>query len=214
MFTKTVPTLRYEINLWNQGYRYVVGIDEVGRGAFAGPVVVGGVIFPPDTKQISGIRDSKLLTYQKREQLFPQIIKNAHSYAIAEIPVGVINRVGIVKATQIGYRKVIKQITPGPEFILMDAFYIAHVPKRIQLPIIKGDMLCYSIAAASIVAKVYRDKLMQKLAARYTVYGFHRNVGYGTKKHQEAIRNFGLCPLHRTSFALKKFLAPSFIRKI
>ncbi len=199
------PTLDFEKPLWNDGFYYVCGIDEVGRGSFAGPVVVGAVIFPKDINLIEGVKDSKLLKPRNREKLAEEIKKHALSYAVAEISVSVINKVGIGKATQIGFRKVIKLLDKTPDFVLMDAFYIKHYKRKRQKAIIKGDQKSFSIAAASIIAKVYRDKLMKKLHKNYPEYKWSKNKGYGTKDHQEAIKNHGLTRLHRKSFNLDKF---------
>jgi ribonuclease HII len=200
------PTLTEEIKLWESGFSYIVGIDEVGRGCFAGPVVVGAVIFPKNFEFIEGIADSKLLKPRHREKLSKEIKKNALAWSIAEISVSHINKVGIGKATQMGFRKAIKLLTKSPDFVLIDAFYISHYKRKRQKPIIKGDQSCFSIAAASIIAKVYRDKLMKDLSNKYPKYGFAKHKGYGTKLHQEAIKKYGLTRLHRKSFNLDKFL--------
>lgn len=201
------PTLDYEADLWKKGYKLICGIDEVGRGCFAGPLVVGAVIFPLNTKLIKGVADSKLLKPNIREALESKIKTQAISWAVAEVSVSVINKVGIGRATQVAFRKVVKSLNEKPDFILIDAFYIKHFNRKKQLAIIKGDQRCFSIAAASIIAKIYRDKLMQKLHKRYPQYGFLKHKGYGTKLHQAAIKKYGFCREHRTSFKLNKFLA-------
>lgn len=197
------PTFIEENRLWKQGYLNVVGIDEVGRGAFAGPLVVGAVIFDKFAPPIVGINDSKLVSPKKRELLTPQIKKAAKAWAVAEVSVSVINKVGIGKASQIAFRKVIKLLSIQPDFVLIDAFYIRHFKRKKQKAIIKGDQKCVSIAAASIIAKVYRDNLMRKLHDEFPVYDFARHKGYGTKLHQNSIREYGLCKLHRTSFHIQ-----------
>jgi len=199
------PTLEFETQLWKKGYLYVCGIDEVGRGCFAGPVVVGAVIFPKNFIFIEGVADSKLLKPRHRERLVQEIKKQSESWAIAEIGVSVINKVGIGKATQMAFRKVVKLLDKKADFILMDAFYIKHLNRKKQKAIIKGDQICFSISAASIIAKVYRDKLMKDLAKKYPKYGFSKHKGYGTKQHQEAIRKYGLTRIHRKSFNLTKY---------
>lgn len=203
---KILPTLDIEIKLWQKGYNYVCGIDEVGRGCFAGPVVVGAVVFPQDVVLPEGIADSKLLKPQTRERLSEEIKKIALFWVVAEVGVEIINEVGIGKATQMAFKKVVESLEKFPDFILIDAFYIQDLDKSYQQPIIGGDKICASISAASIIAKVYRDDLMRSLHLEYPEYGFAKHKGYGTKEHQEAIKKHGLCKLHRTSFNLEKFL--------
>lgn len=202
-----LPTLKLERNLWKSGYSYVCGLDEVGRGCFAGPVVVGAVIFPSSIELPDGIADSKLLKPRQREQLNLRIKDQAAAWSVAEISVAAINKVGIGKATQMAFRKAVKSLEKSPDFILVDAFYVKHLNRRRQRPVTDGDKICASISAASIIAKVYRDKLMKKLHRKYPKYGFAKNKGYGTKFHQEAIKKYGLSRMHRKSFNLEKFLA-------
>lgn len=199
----TTPTLDIEKNLWKKGYAKVCGIDEVGRGSFAGPVVAGAVIFK-DSKIPEGINDSKLLKPRQREKLDKEIKQVALSWAVCEISVSLINKLGIGKATQMAFRKAVKKLSP--DFVLIDAFYINHVNRKKQKAIIKGDQICVSISAASIIAKVYRDGLMIKLHNKYPGYGFDKHKGYGTKDHRDAIKIHGLCRIHRKSFNLQKFL--------
>ncbi|MCL5784755.1 MAG: ribonuclease HII [Patescibacteria group bacterium] len=200
------PTLDIENKLWKQGFHYVCGLDEVGRGCFAGPVVVGAVVFPQDVVLPEGVADSKLLTAKQRAQLEPRIKSLAVSWAIAEISVRDINKLGIGKATQKAFRKAVQSLSIKAEFILIDAFRIKHLSRKKQQPVKSGDKICASISAASIIAKVYRDGLMQKLHQKYPQYGFDKHKGYGTKQHQEAIKTYGLCRIHRRSFNLDKFL--------
>lgn len=201
------PTLEIESKLWKQGYNFVCGIDEVGRGCFAGPVVVGAVIFSSDCIIPEGIADSKLLKPKKREELAEEIKRCSVSWAVAEVSVSAINKVGIGKATQIAFRKVVKSLDKSPDFVLIDAFYIKHLNRKRQKAVKDGDKICSSISAASIIAKVYRDKLMKRLHKKYPKYMWGKNKGYGTKDHQEAIRKHGLTRLHRRSFNLEKFLS-------
>lgn len=201
-----LPTLDLEKKLWKRGYRYVCGLDEVGRGSFAGPVVVGAVVFSPSCSLPEGIADSKLLKPRKREQLAQDIKKCATSWSVAKVGVAMINKVGIGKATQMALRKVVRHLEVRPDFVLMDAFYIRHLNKKRQQPVKDGDKICTSIAAASIIAKVYRDKLMKRLHKKYPQYDFGKHKGYGTRLHQEAIKKYGLCKVHRMSFNLSKFL--------
>ncbi|MBI3092662.1 MAG: ribonuclease HII, partial [Candidatus Levybacteria bacterium] len=182
------PTLKEEKKLWKNGYRYVVGIDEVGRGAFAGPLVVGAVMFPQKRFLISGINDSKLLKPTMRKTLSDLVRKKALCFSLAEIPVGAINEYGIGKATQMGFRKAVRLLPIKPDYVLIDAFYrnassayIKHMNRKNQKPIKKGDQKSISIAAASIIAKVYRDSLMKRLHKKYPQYRLAKNKGYGTK---------------------------------
>lgn len=201
-----IPTLDIEKSLWEKGYNYVCGIDEVGRGCFAGPVCVGAVIFPKGFQLIEGIADSKLLKPKKREQLAEFIKIKALCWVVAEISVPVINKVGIGKATQMAFRKAVKLLNKKADFILIDAFYIKHLNRKRQKAVKEGDTICASIAASSIIAKVYRDKLMEKLHKKYPKYNFAKHKGYGTKEHRDAIKKFGLSNIHRKSFNLQKFL--------
>ena len=199
------PTLNFEQKLWKTGYSYVCGLDEVGRGSFAGPVVAGAVIFPINCELIEGIADSKLLKPKRRERLAEQIKEYALSWSVSEINVPTINKVGIGKATQMAFRKALKSLNKSPDFVLIDAFYVKHFNRKRQKPIKNGDKISASISAASIIAKVYRDKIMKKLHKKYPQYGFGKHKGYGTKKHQEMIRQYGLSRMHRKSFDLTRF---------
>lgn len=201
-----LPTLNLETQLWEKGFKSVCGIDEVGRGCFAGPVVVGAVVFRPYCVVPEGVADSKLLTARSREDLESRIKNQALCWSIANISVRDINRYGIGKATQMAFRKALKSLPTRADFVLIDAFYIKHFNRKNQKAVKDGDKVCASISAASIIAKVYRDKLMEKLHQKYPHYGFARHKGYGTKEHQEAIKKHGLCLLHRKSFNLEKFL--------
>lgn len=208
------PTFREENALWKRGYKFIAGIDEVGRGAFAGPVVVGAVVFPRNFSPTDGINDSKLLKPRRREFLSRIIKKDAYCFSLAEISVWAINKYGVGKATQMGFRKTVKLLRVKPDYLLIDAFYrnassayIKHVNRKNQKPIKKGDRKSISIAAASIIAKVHRDKIMKKLNKRYPQYKFAKNKGYGTREHQKALKKFGISKIHRTSFNLTKFLS-------
>lgn len=207
------PTFNIEKKLWKSGYNYICGIDEVGRGSFAGPVCAGAVIFPKNfsnqasTLGVSAqIADSKLLKPKQREKLDRFIKESALAWAVAEINVSAINKLGIGKATQMAFRKAVKLLSKSPDFVLIDAFYIKHFNRKNQKAVKDGDTICASISAASIIAKVYRDKLMKKLGKIYPEYGFAKHKGYGTKQHQQAIKEYGLSKLHRKSFDLQKFL--------
>ncbi|MEK7558935.1 MAG: ribonuclease HII [Patescibacteria group bacterium] len=217
-----LPNFDEERRLWRDQIEYVVGVDEVGKGCFAGPVTAGAVIFKKNslfrTGLLSKINDSKLLTPKIRKVLAKEIKREVMFYSISTVGVSTINRFGIGKATQIAIRKCIKAILKQASeqtnnkptaFVLADGYhikYIRGIGLSNQKGIVKGDRKSISIAAASIIAKVHRDKLMRKLNKKYPKYGFYRNKGYGTKFHQIAIRNHGLSEIHRTSFNLQKFL--------
>lgn len=199
-------SLNLETNLWKQGKKLVCGIDEVGRGCFAGPVVAGAVVFPPFAKVPDGIADSKLLKPVVREKLSTEIMQAALYWSVGVIEVEDINTQGIGRATQMAYVKAVNSLEEFPDFILVDAFTIKDFDSSIQAGVEEGDSLCTSIAAASVIAKVFRDHLMEELEAKYPGYGFSMHKGYGTKAHREAIKQLGLCEIHRTSFNLEKFL--------
>ncbi len=207
-----LPNFSFEEPLWNDKYT-VVGIDEVGRGAFAGPVGIGGVVFPPNLSDLEkqkllslGINDSKKLSPEKREYLAEIIKEKCFSYNISFINVETINRIGIGKAAYMGMREVAKSINYKLRttnlYLLIDAFEIPglNIPQK---GIIHGDTLSISIAAASIIAKVERDLLMDKLGIDFPEYGFQANKGYGTVKHRQAISRFGVSTNHRTDFCKK-----------
>lgn len=200
------PTLKIEQSLWKKGVRFVCGLDEVGRGSFAGPVVVGAVVFEEGCTIPEGIADSKLLKPKTREKLAKAIKECALAWAVCEVGVAVINKAGIGQATQMAFRKVVKNLRVYPDFILIDAFSIKHLNKKRQQAVKDGDKVCVSISAASIIAKVHRDSLMVKMGIKYPEYGFGVHKGYGTKIHQEAIKKYGLTKVHRTSFNLSRFI--------
>lgn len=195
-----------ETPLWSQGFNLICGIDEVGRGCFAGPVVAGAVIFPNGSKLIEGIADSKLLTPKKRQDLAKRIKEMASAWSVGEISVLDINKLGIGEATQLAFTKAVENLGKAADYFLIDAFYVKSLDKLKQKPIPGGDRISASIAAASIIAKVYRDDLMEKLHLTSPNYGFDKHKGYGTSLHRQMIKKFGLSDLHRKSFKLDKFL--------
>jgi len=194
------PTFKRERELWQKGYDLVAGIDEVGRGAWAGPIVAAGVIFEKRLR-IKGLNDSKKLLAPRREKL-AQIIKDkALAWTVQLVEHDVIDEIGVGKANALVIDKVINNLNPRPHYLLIDK---ASVTKyKIRIPwetIIKGDSLIFSIAAASILAKVYRDELMSELAKKYPEYGFERHKGYGTEFHQQMISKYDICDIHRRSY--------------
>lgn len=197
-----LPTLDIETSLWQKGHRYIVGIDEVGRGSWAGPMVAAGVILPIGVFIPKNLADSKLLTPKIREELSKIIKKIAIGFSICEVSSYKIDRLGLAKSANIAFRAVVGDIKPRPDFCLIDAFYIKYFSKKKQMAVRGGDKICASIAAASIIAKVYRDDLMRKLHVKYPQYGFAQHKGYGTSLHQAAIGRYGLCKIHRSSYNL------------
>lgn len=206
-YTKNPPTFEFERPLWNKGSKYVVGIDEVGRGALAGPVVVAATCFDQNHIPIIGIHDSKKLSNVQRESLVGEIYTQAFFCEIGQASITEINQLGIVPATMLAITRALQNI-PTFDHILMDGkpFTQKNMSRIKNWPIqpfsfiVKGDQLSYSIAAASIVAKVFRDEMMKKLAEQHAGYSWETNVGYGTKSHLAAIQKNGLTTHHRLTF--------------
>lgn len=193
-----------EKDLYNKGFNNICGIDEAGRGPLAGPVVVAGVIMPKDS-MIEGINDSKKVSEKKREKLYDLIIEEAISYSVEIIGQDVIDEINILNATKEGVTKVVDGLDIKPDLIIIDALNHINTRGIPYEPIIKGDAKCYNIAAASILAKVTRDRIMREWDEVYPQYGFIQHKGYGTAKHIQAIKEHGITPIHRKSFT-KKFV--------
>jgi len=192
-----------EKNLRQRGYQLIAGIDEAGRGPLAGPVVAAAVILPADFRN-SEINDSKQLSALQRERLFVDIKNAALTYAIGIVSPNEIDQMGILNATKLAMRQAVMKLDPKPDFILIDAVAI-HVDGIPQMAIIDGDAKVFSIAAASIIAKVSRDRLMVKYHRQFPQYGFDQHMGYGTEIHLGALQKHGPSPIHRMSFSpLKK----------
>ena len=190
---------KMENELRQKGFNAICGIDEAGRGPLAGPVVVASVIMP-ENSMIEGVNDSKKISEAKREKLYDQIISEAISYGVGIIDEEEIDTINILNATKKGLTLAISQLKVKPDLIIVDA--LEHID-TMGIPyesIIKGDAKCYSIAAASIVAKVTRDRIMREWDKVFPQYGFERHKGYGTAAHIAAIKEYGLCPIHRKSF--------------
>lgn len=183
--------------------KYLTGVDEAGRGPLAGPVVAAAVIFDKSTN-IKGVNDSKQLTESKREELYDKVISKALAYSISIIDHFVIDDINILNASMMAMKKCVDDLKIKPDLILVDGNRIFHSDIPV-IPIVKGDAKSFSIAAASILAKVTRDRLMKKLSKQYPVYLWEQNKGYPTRQHREIIKNIGPSPLHRKSF-LKKIL--------
>jgi len=199
-----LPQLTVEQSLWQQGLQVVAGVDEVGMGPLAGPVVAAAVVFPASASLESlpqGVRDSKTLTAQARERLEREIRHAAIGVGIGLVEVEEIDQINIYQAGLKAMQAALTELPLAPEHVLIDGRALPDLPCP-QTRCIKGDQHIYSIAAASIVAKVYRDRLMRALHELYPQYGFARHMGYGTAAHREAIRQFGPCPAHRRSFRL------------
>ena len=201
---ESVDKFAYERALFSEGAKYVAGVDEVGRGPLAGPVVCAAVIMPADENlMIDGVDDSKKLSAKKREALDLLIREWALAYSIFEVSEKEIDEINILQATRKGMREALLSLKITPDAVLTDGNMTLDIPFP-QRSVIHGDALSYSIGAASIIAKVYRDALMDKLAEIYPAYGFEKNKGYGTAAHIAAIREVGACPVHRRTF-IKKF---------
>lgn len=196
--------LDYENKYIANGCKYIAGIDEAGRGPLAGPVCVAIVIMPLDEQSIiEKVNDSKKLTEKMREKLFDEIIDKAIDYHIEFIDESTIDAINILNATKLGMLNCINSIKTKPEIVLIDAVKIdTEVPTE---SIIKGDALSYSIACASILAKVSRDRFMLDMDLKYPEYNFKKHKGYGTKEHIEKLKTYGKCPIHRESF-IKNFI--------
>ncbi len=193
--------IKYERQLKEEGYSLICGVDEVGRGPLAGPVVCAAVIMPIDDV-IIGVDDSKKLSKSKREKLDEEIIKKAIACHICRVEPQIIDEINILQATRLCMKNAIEGLAVKPDFVITDG----NMTLDIDIPqrsIIKGDALSYSIGAASIAAKVYRDRIMEEYAEIYPEYGFASNVGYGSAAHIAAIKKYGLTPIHRRSFTTK-----------
>lgn len=185
----------------------IAGVDEAGRGPLAGPVVSASVIFIPDFF-IEGVNDSKVLSEKKREELYPQIIDNAVSYSVSVISHGMIDKLNILQASLLSMSTAVERLKINPQLILIDGNKV--FPSQIQaIPIVDGDAKSFCIAAASIIAKVTRDRIMKRLSAYYPEYLWHKNKGYATREHINAIHSYGPCSLHRKTF-LRKILSDEF----
>lgn len=213
-----LPTFDYEQELWNQGYNLIAGADEAGRGAWAGPLVAAAVILPSPRRSDLGrrprrgqtsvrtLRDSKLLSPTQREKLFDEIITQAVAFSIVEISVSEIDDLGLGRANQTALERALTALNPQPDFHLIDYFELPNLDQTRQRGITRGDQLSYSIAAASILAKVHRDRLMVELHQTMEEYGFLEHKGYGTKSHQEAILKHGFSDYHRITMVPERIL--------
>lgn len=192
-------SFRYEKRLWEKGYKFIAGVDEVGRGPLAGPVLAAAVVFPPDVK-IKDLADSKKLTPKKREELFCEIEKRAVGIGIGKVSHKLIDKLKIGRANLLAMKKAIEKLSFSPDYLLIDGErYQIDLPIK-QRGISGGDGKCASIAAASIIAKVIRDRIMLRYHQKFPEYRFDRHKGYGTHDHMRKIYRLGPSPLHRRSF--------------
>lgn len=200
---RTMPSLDHETWLWANGFSRVAGVDEAGRGALAGPLVAAAVILPPDPARLlllDGVRDSKLLTPGAREAQFERVHACALGVGVGVVAASLVDGAGLAAAGQLAFRRAVASLAHSPDFLLLDAFRLRGAPVP-QLAVIRGDARCLSVAAASVVAKVTRDRLMRELHERFPRYAFDKHVGYGTAAHHAALLAHGPCLEHRRSYA-------------
>jgi len=205
------PDIKLEEKLWKEGYKYVVGLDEAGRGPLAGPVVAGAVVILGEDQVVKDVRDSKKMSEKKRELAFEEIQRVSSACGVGIVSASEIDTLGIQKAVQkammIAMEIVERKLGSKIDFVIADGENILSIPRYKMRKMNKGDLLHYSISAGSVLAKVTRDHIMYDYALRFPEYGFDSHVGYGTKKHMEALEKFGACDIHRRSFnPVPKFL--------
>ena len=202
---KELPTFKVERRLLNAGYTRIAGIDEAGRGPLAGPVVAAAVVLNPEDI-VEGLNDSKQLSEKKREALYDPIMARAMGVGVGIVSHDAINNTNILAATLAAMANAVRQINPIPDFLLIDGDKPLSI-NIVQDSIIDGDQYCLSISAASIIAKVTRDRMMREYDTQYPEYGFAQHKGYGTAKHRAAIREHGPCDIHRVKFkGVKEYL--------
>ena len=204
------PNIFLEKSLWEKNFKNVVGVDEAGKGPWAGPVTAACVVIHSEKQVVKTVRDSKIMTRIQREKAYPKIIKKSSGFGIGIVDEKEIDKIGIQKAVKKSMRLAIKNMES--KFNLKTSYLIVDGSKTIPLRkkhvkrIIRGGLYHYSIAASSVLAKVTRDKIMHRLAKKYPDYGFHKHLGYGTKMHFKALKKYGASPIHRKSFAPIKTL--------
>ena len=190
--------LYYERILRSFGYCSIAGVDEAGRGPLAGPVVASAVVLP-DSVWLPGLRDSKLLSASQRENLYPHIVSCASAVGTGIVDHDMIDKINVLNATRLAMQKAVLSLLPPPDYLLVDALRLTQLPID-QTGIVHGDRLSLSIAAASVVAKVTRDRIMVRYHHQYPEYNFLSHKGYGTEEHLKKIRELGACPIHRKTF--------------
>ena len=193
------PTLNFEKKALADGYHIICGLDEAGRGSWAGPVVAAAVIFNPEIKRVQGITDSKLLSAKRRETLYEWITTHCE-YGVGIISEQIIDQINIYQATRQAMIGAIMKLRAKPDHLLLDAIRLPALNVK-QTPLIKGDQKSWSIAAASIIAKVTRDRLMREYDTQFPDYGFANHKGYGTPEHRQSLKLLGCSPIHRRSYA-------------
>lgn len=194
-----VHRMLFEEQAYQAGYSLIAGVDEAGRGPLAGPVFAAAVILPPELKDLKDLRDSKKLSAQRRESLYKEIFNRALAVGLSSVMAEEIDRLNIFQASLLAMKQAVQTLKPAPQFLLIDGPW--ELPLTVpQQALVKGDDRSLSIAAASVIAKVSRDRYMEKLDDLYPQYGFARHKGYGTAAHCEALRRHGPCPEHRQSF--------------
>jgi ribonuclease HII len=200
-----IPTLKLEESLWQKGYRNVVGIDEAGRGPLAGPVVAGAVVIHTPEQLVEGVKDSKKMTARRRKEACEKIKEVSSAWGVGIVEAGEIDRIGIQKAVQKAMQGALGMLTSmlkkNPDFLIVDGRGVLKIAGYEMLKITRGDQDHYSIAAASVLAKVTRDELMHEYALKFPKYGFERHVGYGTAMHLQMLRKYGPTEIHRRSFS-------------
>jgi ribonuclease HII len=199
------PDLKFERSLWKKGLRWIGGIDEAGRGAWAGPVSAAVVILPPNpslARTLSGVRDSKQMTPLQREAWALRIKEIALAWSVGFASAEEIDTIGILPATKLAATRAIESLSLSPDYLITDYLIFPEIPPP-QTALVKGDRRSLSIAAASVLAKTARDALMRELDGKYPGYGFARHKGYGTPQHRAALAQWGMCPIHRKSFNIK-----------
>jgi len=202
---KNNPTFDTEKIYWDQGYKYIAGVDEAGCGCWAGPLVVGAVILPKDF-DVDGIKDSKKLSEKKREKLYGEIMENSITWGVGKATVEEIDEKSLGKAKRLATLRAVFSLGIKPDYVLFDGYDQKFEGFEYQ-SIIKGDQNVLSIASASIIAKITRDRIIKKLSLEYPQYGFDRNKGYGTREHINSLEKHGVCGIHRRSYKpIKEFL--------
>lgn len=204
------PSISLEKSLWKKGYLNVVGVDEVGRGPWAGPVIAGAVVIHSEKQVVKSVRDSKKMTKIQREKAFAKIIKKSSAFGIGIVDEQEIDKIGIQKSVKKAMIMSLKDLKLkfkiDISYILVDGSKTSPLENYNSQRIKRGGLYHYSIAASSVLAKVTRDKIMREMAKKYPLYRFEKHVGYGTKLHLEALEKYGICPIHRKSFSpIKKY---------
>ena len=200
-----IPDIKLEEELWRRGMKYVAGIDEAGRGPLAGPVCAGAVIISEDNEISPLVRDSKTMSEKQREKAYDFVIHNCLAYGVCIISSQKIDKFGIQDSVRMAMEGALmnaeRMLGRKVNYLIIDGNNVENIEEYNMEKIKDGDAYHYSISAASIIAKVTRDRYMKKMALKYPIYGFERHVGYGTKTHIEAIKEYGICPIHRRSFS-------------